>query len=106
MLLVNGVDLGEDLLVLGEAVGRLIGVNARPVDVHLEDPARALDERRGDAVPVLDGGLQTGGLGKVVSLAAVLDPNVHRASPLSRKMYRGSILSSPLAMLRRKAAIL
>src|SRR5207248_1628816 len=46
-----------------------------------EDPARALDERRGDAVLVLDGGLQTGGLGEVVSLSAVQDPKVHPAPP-------------------------
>ncbi len=83
MLRLSGVDLGEDLLVLGEAVGRLVGVDALAVDVHLEDPAHALDERGGDAVLVLDGGLQTGGPGKVVSLSAVSDPDVHRVIPSS-----------------------
>ena len=81
MLLLSGVDLGEDLLVLRETVGRLVGVDRGPVDEDLEDPARALDERRGDAVLVLDGGLQTGGLGEVVSLSAVQDPKVHPAPP-------------------------
>ncbi len=78
MLLPNRVDLREDLLVLGEAIRRLVRVDGLAVDVDLEDAAHALDERGGDAVLALDGGLQTGGLGEVVSLAAVLDRDVHR----------------------------
>jgi hypothetical protein len=34
-------------------------------------------ENRSESVLVLDGGLQTGGLGQVVSLAAVSDLDVH-----------------------------
>jgi hypothetical protein len=34
-------------------------------------------QRGGDAVLVLDGGLQTGGLREIISLAAVGDQNVH-----------------------------
>src|SRR3972149_6471723 len=68
-LFLEGVDL--------EAVGHLIVVDRLPVDLHGEDAARALAEVGGDPVRVLDGGLQTGGLGEVVSLSAVGDPGVH-----------------------------
>src|SRR6266581_4753737 len=71
------VDLGEDLLVLREAVGHLVVVGHLPVDLHCEDTAGALLEVGGDAVLVLDGGLQTGGLGEVVSLPAVRDQDPH-----------------------------
>jgi hypothetical protein len=71
------VDLLEDLLVLGEPVRHLVGVDDVVVDGDFEDAARAFLQRGGDAVLVLDGGLQTGGLGEVVSLPAVLDLDVH-----------------------------
>jgi len=75
------VDLGENLLVLGEAIRILVGVGEMIVDRHLEDATDTFLEARGDAVPVLDGGLQTGGLGQVVSLAAVKDLDVHPTPP-------------------------
>src|SRR3989338_3041523 len=78
-LVLERVDLLEDLLVRREPVGRLIGIGGRPVDGHLEDAARAFTQAGGDAVLVLDRGLQTGGLGEVVSLPAVQDLDVHRA---------------------------
>src|SRR6185295_16689308 len=71
------VDLGEDLVILREAVRRLIVVDALPVDVDGEDATDAFVQVSDDAVLVLDGGLQTGGLGQIVSLAAVGDPDVH-----------------------------
>src|SRR5712692_7477546 len=71
------VDLGEALFVLGEAERHLVVVDLLAVDVDGEDPAGAFLEIGGDAVRVLDGGLQTGGLGKVVSLAAVRDQDLH-----------------------------
>src|SRR5713226_9500606 len=71
------VDLGEDLFVLGEAERHLVVVDLLAVDVDGEDPAGAFREVGGDAVLGLDGGLQTGGLGKIVSLAAVRDPDLH-----------------------------
>ena len=79
MLLLEGVDLLEDLLVRREPVGRLVRVGDVTVDRDLEDASGALLQAGGDAVRVLDGGLQTGGLGQVVSLAAVQDLDVHRA---------------------------
>ena len=71
------VDLDEDFLVFGEAVRRLIVVHTLPVDVDGEDATDAFVQISDDAVFVLDGGLQTGGLRKIVSLAAVSDPDVH-----------------------------
>ena len=75
--LLSGLDLLEDLLVLREPIRLLIGVDDLVSDEDLEDAADALAQRGGDAVLVLDGGLQTGGLGEVVSLPAIQDLDVH-----------------------------
>ena len=77
MLFLSGVDLLEDLLVSRKPVGRLVGVDDVIVDRYLEDPAVAFLEDCGDSVLLLDGGLQTGGLGEVVSLPAISDLDVH-----------------------------
>ena len=79
-LLLSRVDLGEDLLVSREAVGVLIRVGELAVDGDLEDTAHTFLQTCGDVVLALDGGLQTGGLGEVVSLPAVQDLDVHRVS--------------------------
>jgi hypothetical protein len=63
--------------VFREAIGHLVVVDDLPVYRDGEDTAGAFLEISGDAVLVLDGGLQTGGLGEIVSLAAVHDPDVH-----------------------------
>ena len=77
-LLFEDVDLVENFLVGGEAVGDVLVVDELTVDGDLEDAAVARLERGGDAVLVLDRGLQTGGLGQVVSLGAVGDLDVHQ----------------------------
>src|SRR5215831_634636 len=73
----EGVDLFEDLLVGREAIGRLVVVDPLAVDVDEEHAAHAFLQLGDDPVLVLDGGLQTGGLRQVVSLAAVRDPDLH-----------------------------
>ena len=73
----ESIDGREDLGVLGKTVRLLIVVDALIVDVDEEDAAHAFLEVRDDPVPFLDGGLQTGGLGEVVSLAAVRDLDLH-----------------------------
>ena len=77
LLLLSGVDLGEDLLVGREAIVVLVRVGGLAVDEDFEDAAHAFLQPSGDAVLVLDGGLQTGGLREVVSLPAVQDLDVH-----------------------------
>ena len=77
--LLDSVDLSEDLLVFRKAIRLLIRVGNLAVDEDLEDATRALAQRGGDAVLVLDGGLQTGGLRQVVSLAAIQNLDVHAA---------------------------
>jgi len=72
--------LFEDLFVGREAVVVLVGVGGLAVDEDLEDAADAFLQPGGDAVLVLDGGLQTGGLGEIVSLSAVEDLDVHGSS--------------------------
>ena len=81
MLLLSLVDLGEDLLVLGKPIRRLVRVDGPAVDRDLEDAADAFPQAGGEAVLVLDGGLQTGGLGQIVSLAAVQDLDIHAIPP-------------------------
>ena len=79
--LLSGLDFLEDLLVLGEAIRLLVRIDDLLADEHFEDAPRALAQRGGDAVLVLDGGLQTGGLRQVVSLAAIEDLDLHADSP-------------------------
>ncbi len=77
MLLLSGVDLLENFLVGRKPVRRLVRVDYVVVDRYFEDPAVPFLENRGESVLGLDGGLQTGGLREVVSLAAVSDLDVH-----------------------------
>ena len=70
-------ELLENLFVLGEAAGLVLGVDLLPVDDDVEDAAAPLDELRIDADLFLDSGRQTGGLGEVASLHAVLDEDLH-----------------------------
>ena len=76
-LLLSRVDLGEDLLVGREPIRLLVGVRERAVDGDFEDAAHTFLQAGVEAVLALDGGLQTGGLGEVVSLAAVRDLDLH-----------------------------
>ena len=87
LALLSGLDLLEDLLVFRKAVRLLIRIHDLLADENFEDAARALAQRRGDAVPVFDGGLQTGGLREVVSLPAVEDLDVH-AGPSFPELLR------------------
>jgi hypothetical protein len=100
-LALQGVDLSEDLLVLGETECDLVIEDTLPVDVHEEDSADTFLEVGGDTVLLLDGGLQTGGLGQVVSLAAVRDPDLH--SLLLRRRVASGIGLPPAAADRRGA---
>ena len=76
-----GSDPGEDLLVRGEAVRLVLRVDALAVKGHVEHPTVPALEASGDSELFLDGGLQTGGLGVVVSFRAVGDLDVHGYSP-------------------------
>jgi len=77
VLFLSGVDLLEDFIIRRKPVCRLVRVDDVVVDRHFEDPAVPFLENRGESVLGLDGGLQTGGLGQVVSLSAVSDLDVH-----------------------------
>ena len=74
-------DFREDLVVIGEAAGGPVRIGGLAVDGDLEDPAVPLLEVGSDPEFLLDGGLQTGGLGKVVSLPAIQDLDRHRLPP-------------------------
>ena len=67
----------EDLVGIGEAAGLVLGVDPVAVNLHVEYPAVALDQRRVDAVLCLDCGRQTGGLWQIVSAYAVFDCDLH-----------------------------
>jgi hypothetical protein len=75
-----GSDTGENLLVRGEAIGLVLRVDALAVEGHVEHPTVPALEASGDAELLLDGGLQTGGLGVVVSFRAVGDLDVHASA--------------------------
>ena len=85
-MLLERVDLLEDLLVGREAVGRLVRIGRLTVEEDLEDAGHAFLQCGRDSVLLLDGGLQTGGLGEIVSLPAVQNLDVH-AVLLSRESF-------------------
>jgi len=82
-------DFREDLFVIGEAAGGPVGIGGLAVDGNFKDPAVPLLEVGSDPEFLLDGGLQTGGLGKVVSLSAVCDLDRHRLPPRSFSNLNG-----------------
>jgi hypothetical protein len=74
-------DLSEDLLVRGEAVRLVLRVDPLAVERDVEHAAVTALEASGDSELLLDRGLQTGGLGVVVSFGAVGDLDVHPSPP-------------------------
>jgi hypothetical protein len=60
----------------------VFGENALALDRHIEASAAAADDLAVDAELFLDLSRQTGGSGKVVSNAAVLDSDMHQAAPI------------------------
>jgi hypothetical protein len=65
---------------MGEAMGVMLGVDHLPVHLDVEDAAVTGLELGVDAEVLLEIGRQTGGAGKIVSLRAIGDPNVHASS--------------------------
>jgi hypothetical protein len=60
-----------------EAARVALAPNLRPVHMHVKHAAGAFDQLGIDAEFILDRLRQTGGCGKVVSLHAILDRDVH-----------------------------
>ena len=83
-------DQVEDFLVFGEAAHVLLAPDLGAVDVDVEDPARTLDQFGLDLERLLQCVRQTGGSGQVVSLAAVLDADLHRLCCLISTWHRFS----------------
>ena len=80
-------DLVEDLVVVREAVRRLVGIHFLPVDEHFKDPAFTLFQVGGYPELVFYRGLQTGGLREIVSLSAIRDLDLHSlSSPPEEKL--------------------
>lgn len=87
-----------DLTGVGEATGRLLGVDEVTVDGDLEDAVAALHELRGLSEALLDLVRQTGGAGFVVSNDTVFDADVgHGNGPLSVGVGTGGRGSPPAA---------
>jgi hypothetical protein len=79
-------DPGKDLLVRGEAIGLVLRVDTLAVERHVEHTTVPALEASGDPELFLDGGLQTGGLGVVVSFGAVGDLDVHACSSFPARL--------------------
>jgi len=69
-----------------ESAGFLLAVDQLTVDFDVEDAPAAFDEFGSDAELRLDRVRQTGGLGRVVSLYAILNRNVH-VGPLIKRSW-------------------
>ena len=74
-------DFREDLLVVGKAASGPVRIGGLAVDGDFKDSTVAFLEVGGDPEFLFDRGLQTGGLGEVVSLSAIRDLNRHRLPP-------------------------
>ena len=70
----------ENFPMLRKAAGLLLTVDQLAIDFDVENAATALDHFDRNAELTLDRVRQTGGLGRVVSLYAILDGNVHCSS--------------------------
>ena len=64
--------------------GLMLRVNQLAVDLHVEDAAAALDQFGINPCRCFDCVRQTGGFGRVVSLHAILDADVHAVTPYLR----------------------
>ena len=77
-------------MVFGESTDVLLAPDLGAVDVYVENSARTLDELGLDLERLLQCIRQTGGSGKVVSLAAVFDADLHRLCCLISTWHRFS----------------
>ena len=71
------LDLVEHFLVVGEAADVVLVPDLFAVHVNVKHAAHAFDQLGIHAELLLDRGRQTGGLGKIISLRAVLDGDDH-----------------------------
>ncbi|GEM_PF-2481179 len=72
-----GLQLAEDFVVLGELAGLMLRVDESAIDLHIENPAAAFDEFGINPGSCFDCVRQTGGFGRVVSLNAVGNADLH-----------------------------
>ncbi len=79
-------DTVEDFRMFRESAGFLLAVDQLTVDFDVEDSPAAFDEFGLNAELRLDRVRQTGGLGRVVSLYAILNRNVH-VGPLIKRSW-------------------
>ncbi len=74
----------QNRFVVRELTSLVFAVNQVAVGFHVEDAAAALDEFHVDSMFVFNCFCQPGSLGKVVSLNAVLDRDVHWYAPFEK----------------------
>jgi len=67
--------------VLGKLTGLVLRVDESAVDLHIKNPSAAFDEFRDDPGGCFDCVRQTGGFGRVVSLNAVSNADLHFWTP-------------------------
>ena len=84
-----GAEQLDHLGVVREAAGLVLREDEVAVGDDVEDAAAAFDQLGLDTELALQPGLQTGGLGQVVSLHAVGDGDPHRAQPSTSPRFSG-----------------
>ncbi len=70
-----------------KSAGFLLAVDQLAIDFDVEDSPTAFDEFGGDVEFGLNGIRQTGGLGRVVSLYAIFNGNVHVGPLIRRSLF-------------------
>ena len=77
----------NNLIVLGKPAGDLLRENQITIDAHIKHAAGSFDESGLDVELILQGGRQTGSLGKVISLATIGDADLLAHNPPLRSLH-------------------
>ncbi len=81
-----------------EATGIVLAEDSATVDNDVKDASATFNQLNSVAGVLFDRGRQTGGLGTVVSLAAVGNRNVHRSGSLQIGVFRNSQFCKDVAV--------
>jgi hypothetical protein len=96
------LDQTNHLVPFGKSLEFILGKDQLVIELYVENPVAPFDQFRFDLEFLLDSFRQTGGMGQVVSLHAVLDADLHIVN-LARKKTKLTPARYPvLAALARK----
>lgn len=90
------LQLAEDFFVFGKLTGLMLRVDESAINLHIENPTAAFDEFGYHPRGSFDCVRQTGGFGRVVSLNAVSNADLHVG--LLQQMTRNQTIQGTLIL--------